>query len=116
MIIEMRTYRIKACLRDHFIEQFLSRSVPALQALGMKVSQPLPSVEDPDVFFWMRGFPDLATRDAMKESFYEGPLWKNELEDIMMPMLERDDVVLVEADESAVQWLPASNVRQEAAA
>ena len=111
MIIEMRTYRISPGLRDRFIGLFLGRAVPAHHEIGMKVSRPFLSVEDPNVFFWMRGFPDLATRDAMKETFYEGPLWKNELEDIMMPMLEHYDVVLVEADESAVRWLEAAQER-----
>ena len=36
---------------------------------------------DPDTFFFMRGFPDLASREPMKARFYEGPLWKGELED-----------------------------------
>ena len=47
----------------------------------------------------MRGFPDLASRDSMKARFYEGRLWKEELENVLMPMLERYDVVVVEAPE-----------------
>ena len=29
----------------------------------MKISGPFLSLEDPDTFFFMRGFPDLASRD-----------------------------------------------------
>jgi hypothetical protein len=32
----------------------------------------------------------------MKAQFYEGVLWKNELENILMPMIEKYDVVLVD--------------------
>ena len=32
----------------------------------------------------------------MKDAFYEGELWKNELEAIAMPMLESYDVILCE--------------------
>jgi hypothetical protein len=32
----------------------------------------------------------------MKNAFYEGELWKNELEAIAMPMLESYDVILCE--------------------
>jgi heme-degrading monooxygenase HmoA len=96
MIVEMRTYRVKPGKRAAFIEIFRSRSMPAHAAIGMKILGPFLSVEDPDVFFFMRGFPDLASRDPMKEKFYEGELWKNELENVLMPMLENYEVVLVD--------------------
>ncbi len=51
----------------------------------------------------MRGFPDLASREPMKAKFYEGELWKGELENVMLPMLEKYDVVLVE-DADDLVW------------
>jgi hypothetical protein len=62
----------------------------------MKILGPFLSVDDPDTFFFMRGFPDAASREPMKAQFYEGPLWKKELESILMPMLEEYTVVLVD--------------------
>jgi hypothetical protein len=32
----------------------------------MKILGPFVSVDDPDTFFFMRGFPDLASREPMK--------------------------------------------------
>ena len=52
----------------------------------------------------MRGFPDLASREPMKARFYEGELWKRELEGLLMPMLEKYVVVLVEDADSVIQW------------
>jgi hypothetical protein len=92
----MRTYRIKPGRRAEFLEVFTSRSIPAHREIGMPIVGPFVSVEDPDVFFFMRIFPDPAARDAMKSAFYDGPLWKEELEARLMPMIERYDVVLVE--------------------
>jgi len=40
----------------------------------------------------------------MKAQFYEGELWKNELENLLMPMLEKYDVVLVEDSEGLIHW------------
>ncbi|HEY6349513.1 MAG TPA: hypothetical protein VI636_08905 [Candidatus Angelobacter sp.] len=40
----------------------------------------------------------------MKAKFYEGQLWKSELENVLMPMLEKYDVVLVEDNEGPFQW------------
>jgi len=97
MIIEMRTYTTKPGMRERFLEIFRTRSVPAHREIGMTIAGPYLSLEDPDTFFFMRGFPDLASREPMKARFYESELWTRELEQLLMPMLERYDVVLVEA-------------------
>jgi hypothetical protein len=104
MVIEMRTYKLKPGRRDEFLEIFRSRSTPAHDEIGMKILGPFLSIEDPDVFFFMRGFPDLASRDPMKAQFYEGPLWKNELEAVLMPMIEKYEVVLVEDTEGRIHF------------
>lgn len=52
----------------------------------------------------MRGFPDLASREPMKARFYEGELWKYELESLLMPMIEKYDAVLVDDPEGLVRW------------
>ena len=96
MIIEMRTYETKPGKRSEFLEIFRTRSVPAHRKIGMTIAGPFLSVEDPDTFFFMRGFPDLESREPMKARFYDGDLWKQELENVLMPMLERYHVVVVE--------------------
>ena len=40
----------------------------------------------------------------IESRFYEGQLWKGELESILMPMLEKYDVVLVDDPENHVRW------------
>ena len=104
MIIEMRTYRLKPGLRERFLEIFRSRSVPAHAELGMKILGPFPSVEDGDTFFFMRGFPDLASRELLKARFYDGDLWKRELEAVLMPMIEQFDVVVVDDPDNRIRW------------
>ncbi len=104
MIVEMRTYWTKPGKRAEFLEIFRSRSMPAHAEIGMKILGPFESIEDPDVCFFMRGFPDLASREPMKAKFYEGELWKGELEAILLPMLEKYEVVLVEDREGLIRW------------
>jgi hypothetical protein len=104
MIVEMRTYKIKPGLREEFLKIFRAKSMPAHAEIGMKILGPFLSIEDPDVFFFMRGFPDLASREPMKARFYEGELWKHELEHVLMPMLEKYEVVLVEDTEGLIRW------------
>ena len=78
MIIEMRTYKTKPGKRREFLAIFRSKSIPAHTEIGMRILGPLLSVEHPDTFFFMRGFPDLAAREPMKAKFYAGKLWKRE--------------------------------------
>ena len=96
VIVEMRTYRTKPGMRGEFLGLFCEKSIPEHARLGMPIVGPFLAVEDADTFFFMRCFPDLQSREPLKASFYEGRLWKEELEDVLMPMLERYDVVLVD--------------------
>lgn len=104
MIIEMRTYKTKPGKRSEFLDIFRSRSIPAHNDIGMKILGPFLSIEDPDTFFFMRGFPDLSSREPMKAKFYEGELWKRELENVLIPMLDKYEVVLVEDPEGQICW------------
>jgi hypothetical protein len=104
MIIEMRTYKLKPGCRPQFLQLFRSKSIPAHEKIGMRILGPFLSVEDPATFFFMRGFPDLPSREPMKAKFYEGELWKSELENVLMPMIEKYEVVLVEDPDGLVRW------------
>ncbi len=104
MIIEMRTYKTKPGRRTEFLEIFRFKSVPAHKEIGMKILGPFLSIEDPDIFFFMRGFPDISSREPMKAKFYEGELWKRELEGVLLPMLEKYEAVVVDDPEGLVHW------------
>jgi len=104
MIIEMRTYTTKPGRRAEFLKIFCEKSMPAHAEIGMSILGPFLSLEDEDTFFFMRGFPDLASREPMKARFYESPLWRKELEALLMPMLEKYEVVLVDDPAGAIRW------------
>ncbi len=96
MIVEVRSYRIKPGRRAEFIRFFETRCIPALRSHGMQILGPMLDVENPNKFVFLRSFPSLEERDRMKAAFYEGELWKNELEGIAMPMIDSYDVILCE--------------------
>lgn len=104
MIVELRTYKLKPNTRARFIDIFRSTVMPEHRRLGMKIAGPFLSIEDPDTFFFLRGFPDLSSREPMKAAFYEGALWKQKLESLVMPMIDKYEVVLVDDSEHAIQW------------
>jgi hypothetical protein len=102
MIVEVRSYRIKPGRRAEFIQFFETRAVPAQRSHGMKILGPLLDLENPNKFVFLRSFPSLDERDQMKNAFYEGELWKNELEAIAMPLIESYDVILCETSSGYV--------------
>lgn len=104
MIVEMRSYKIQPGRRTAFLEIFEATTRPAHDEIGMKICGPFLSVEDADSFFFMRGFPDLASREPMKEQFYEGKLWKTELEQRLLPMIESYSVTAVEVPDGIIHW------------
>ncbi len=108
MIVEVRTYTVKPGMRDRFITFFEQRAVPAQRDLGITIVGPLTDLENPDVFVFLRGFPSLEERDRMKSAFYDGELWKNELEGIAMPMLEGWTVALTQTSSGCVGLDPSA--------
>lgn len=110
MIVEVRSYRIKPGRREEFISLFEARAIPALRAHGMAVLGPLLDLENPNKFVWLRSFPSLDDRESMRDAFYGGPLWKDELEDIFMPLLESYDVVLCETAPGFVADAPCAGM------
>jgi len=70
----------------------------------MKILGPFLSIEDDETFFFMRGFPDLLSREPLKAQFYDGELWTTELEQTVMPMLEKYEVVVVDDPDNLVKW------------
>ena len=102
MIVEVRSYRIKPGKRDEFIRLFETRAVPVQREYGMKIVGPLLDVENPNKFVFLRSFPSLEDRDRMKDAFYGGEEWKNELEAIAMPLLDSYDVILCEVSPGCV--------------
>jgi hypothetical protein len=95
-VIEVRTYRTEPGQRDKLMELLRTRAIPLHQELGMRVLGPFPSVDDPDTFVWLRAFPDAASRDPMKEAFYGGRPWLEELESLTMPLIAEYGAVVVE--------------------
>ena len=79
---------------------FKIRTLNSISSLGLTRLPPEKFVVSDS----MRGFPDVASREPMKARFYEGDLWKRELEATLMPMIDRYDVVLVDDPQGLIRW------------
>jgi hypothetical protein len=95
-VIEVRTYRIVPGGRDAFVAQLRELAIPAHTNIGMKILGPFLSAEDDQTLVWLRAFPDAASRESMKDAFYDGEVWLEEMESVVMPLIEHFESVLVE--------------------
>ncbi len=95
-VVEVRTYRTKPGRRAEFVKLFQTRTGPAQLGYGMTVLGPLLHTEDPDVVVWLRGFPSAEQRQPIKHAFYEGQLWKEQLEQLALPLLAEYSAVVCE--------------------
>ncbi len=96
MIIEIRHYTIKPGHREEFIAFFEKKNRAALRHAGMMVFGPMRDLENPNKVHWMRAFPSIKERDAIKNSFYTGNVWANDIEPIVMPLIEKYEAELTE--------------------
>jgi quinol monooxygenase YgiN len=96
MIIEIRHYTLKPGRREEFIAFFERKNREALRAAGMLVFGPLRDLENENMVHWMRAFPSLEARDRVKEQFYNGTVWAEQIEPKATGMIASYDAELTE--------------------
>lgn len=86
MLLEIRTYTLHPGVRDEFVSWFEGEVVPAMEATGMRIVGSFTSIEDDDVFVYLRGFADAEERDRQYRGFYESSAWLNGMKARAMEM------------------------------
>ncbi|WP_327071321.1 NIPSNAP family protein [Kitasatospora sp. NBC_01302] len=94
-IVELRQYTLRPGARDTLIDLFEREFVTGQQAVGITVGGRFRDLDDPDRFVWLRGFPDMATRERALHAFYYGPVWQEHRQAANATMLDSDDVLLL---------------------
>lgn len=99
MILEIRRYTLHPGKREEFIQFFEAVNRPALKAAGMLVFGPMRDTEDQDKVHWLRGFQTMEERERIKEAFYGGPVWADEVEPVVMPLIAHFEASVVSTTE-----------------
>jgi len=95
MIYEFRRYTLRPGSRDTLIELFERKFVESQEDSGIEVVGQFRDTDAPDVFSWLRAFPDMADRAAALGDFYGGPVWKANRDAANATMIDSDDVLLL---------------------
>lgn len=95
-VLELRQYLLKPGERDRLIALFDRHFIESQEALGMRVVGQFRVREQPDLFLWIRGFPDMPSRARSLEAFYgESPAWRQNREAANATMIDFSNVLLL---------------------
>lgn len=94
-ILELRQYTLHPGMRDTLIDLFDRHFVEAQEATGIRIVGQFRDIDRPDVFTWVRGFPDMASRAASLGAFYGGPVWAAHRDAANATMIDSDNVRLL---------------------
>ena len=95
-VIELRQYTLRPGTRDAFAALFDAELAEPQEAAGMRVLGQFRDLDRPDMFVWLRGFPDMEVRRRALHAFYDGPVWAAHRDAANGMMLDSDDVLLLE--------------------
>ncbi|QGZ41512.1 NIPSNAP protein [Pseudoduganella flava] len=93
-VIELRRYAISPGQRERFGRCFETYFPEAFQQLGALALGQFDAHDDPNGFFWLRGFSSWEQRAVANAAFYYGPVWR-EHKGLMNDMMTDSDNVLL---------------------
>ena len=94
-VVELRQYALHPGQRETLIALFDREFVETQEATGMQVIAQFRDIDRPDVFTWLRGFPDMPSRAASLGAFYGGPVWAAHRATANATMISSDNVRLL---------------------
>ena len=104
-VVEIRTYRLLPGTRDEYDRLFLEEALPLLSRFGIDVVGAGPSIDDPDGYFLIRSFADLAEREEREDRFYSSPEWREGPREAVVEKIEVYTDAVVELDAATIEGL-----------
>jgi hypothetical protein len=94
-VLELRRYRLHPGKRETLIDLFDRELVESQEDVGIQLVTQFRDLDNPDVFTWLRAFPDMPTRAGALAAFYNGPVWAAHRDAANATMIDSDDVRLL---------------------
>jgi len=96
MIVDLRDYTLLPDQRPKLVERFEALFMPEQERLGARMLGSFLDADDPNRFVWLRGCPDLDTRQRVLTAFYaDGAMWREHREEVNSWFVDTDNVLLV---------------------
>lgn len=94
-VLELRQYTLHPGQRDVLIDLFEREFIESQEAEGAHLVGQFRDSARPERFVWVRGFPDMVSRERTLKRFYGGPVWKAHREAANATMLDATNVLLL---------------------
>lgn len=104
-MVEIRTYRLKAGVREAFHARMAGESIPLVRAWGMDVVAYGPCREDADGYVLIRAFDSVAHLRASQEAFYGSDAWRLGPREAVLADIASHLFVVVSLDEAGLEAL-----------
>ncbi|HET6380514.1 MAG TPA: NIPSNAP family protein [candidate division Zixibacteria bacterium] len=108
-VVEIRSYVLKPGTASEFERLFREESMPLLSEARMDVVAFGASLEDPDVWYLVRSFPDLDALARQEEAFYGSEAWRSGPREAVLACIETYTSIAIETDEATVDGLRRAN-------
>lgn len=93
--VELRQYDMRPGRRDELITLFEREFIETQEAAGIRLVGLFRDLDDPDMFVWMRGYPDQAARKPALNTFYNSDHWFAHRAATNATMISSDNVLLL---------------------
>ena len=95
MVVELRQYTLHPGRRDELVALFDAEFLEAQEDCGARVIAEFRDLDRPEMFVWLRGYPDMAARVIALTDFYSGPVWQEHRAAANATMVDSDNVLLL---------------------
>ena len=112
-LVEFRSYKLKPGSTAAFHDAALSQALPLLRKWKMDVVAHGPSPHEPDTYFLIRAYADLADLEAQQAAFYGSDAWRNGPRNAIVPRIESYLNTVVWMSQASVDDLRRSNANQK---
>lgn len=110
-IVELRQYTLHPGTRETLLDVFERHFLEGQETTGMRILGQFRDAERPDMFVWLRSFPDMERRRAALEAFYTGPVWRAHRETANSTMIDASNVLLLRPAPECPAWWSARPAR-----
>ena len=86
-LVEFRSYKLKPGAAAAFHEAAVSKALPLLRKWKMEVVAHGPSPHEPDTYFLIRAYADLADRNKQQDAFYNSRDWVDGPRSAIVPLV-----------------------------
>jgi hypothetical protein len=103
--VEIRSYALKPGTRDAFHRLMSDEAVPMLRRWQVDVIAHAPSPHDADAYYLIRGYRDLAERQASQDAFYGSAEWREGPREAILALIDTYTSIVLPLDAEGVAAL-----------